>query len=468
MEKGHLHHGVDARAQPAFAGNFCRVDDIKTGVFLPEHRLHFLRQTRPHLIRAVRRVEQENTARFQALCHLIFVDKLQLVTADKIGLRYQIGRVDRPFADAQVGNRQPARFFGVIDKVTLGVPRRRVANNLDIVLGRRDAAIAAKPIEERFQFGVRRQGVFRQRQGEVSNIIINADGEARLRFIGAQLIKDGQDTLRAELFRRQSVAAANHARQGFALTAIKGFRQRGHHIEIERLCLRARLFGAIQHRHAAHALRQHRQKMRGAEGAIEPHFQHADFLAACQQLINHLFAGANRRAHQHDHPLRLRMAIVLKGFVVSTRGGGKIIHRLLNMVVNGVVPRVCRFTGLEIGVRVRRGAADHRVFRVERSRTMLVNLLLGHQRAQGVVRERHDLVYLVRSAKTIKEVNKWHAAFQRRDVGDKGKILCFLHATGAEQGTAGLAHRHHIGVVAKNRQRMGGNGSRGNVQHKGS
>ena len=191
MEKGHLHYSVDTRAQTTFAGNFRRVNDIKTGVFLPEHRLHFLRQTRPHLIRAVRRVEQENTARFQALCHLVFVDKLQLVTADKIGLRYQIGRVNRPFADAQVGNRQPARFFGVIDKVALRVPRRRVTNDLDIVLGRRDAAIAAKPIEERFQFGVRWQSVFRQRQGEVSNIIINADGEARLRLLGTQLIENG-------------------------------------------------------------------------------------------------------------------------------------------------------------------------------------------------------------------------------------------------------------------------------------
>ena len=153
---------------------------------------------------------------------------------------------------------------------------------------------------------------------------------------------------------------------------------------------------------------------------------------------------------------------------MATGGGGKIIHRLLNVVVNGVVPRVCRFAGLEIGVRVRRGTADNRVFRVEGTRTMLVNLLLGHQRAQGVVRERHDLVNLVRGAKTIKEVNKWHAAFQRRDMGDKGKILRFLHAAGAEQGAAGLTHRHHIGVVAKNRQRMGRDSSRGNVQHKGS
>jgi hypothetical protein len=80
------HDGVNTRGKTAFAGYFRRVDDEEAGSLLIQHRLYFLRQTRPDFVRAVRRVDQENTAGLKALGHLVFVDKLQLVTADKICL----------------------------------------------------------------------------------------------------------------------------------------------------------------------------------------------------------------------------------------------------------------------------------------------------------------------------------------------------------------------------------------------
>ena len=135
MEEGHLHHGVDTCRQATFAGNFGGVNHKEAGFFLVQHRLHFLRQPRPDFINAVRGVNQENTARFQALRHLIFIDKLQLVAADKICLRNKVSRANRVFADAQVGNGQPARFFGVIDEIALGIPRRRIADDFDVVFG---------------------------------------------------------------------------------------------------------------------------------------------------------------------------------------------------------------------------------------------------------------------------------------------------------------------------------------------
>ena len=102
MEKGHLHNGVDTRPQAAFTGDFCRVDDIKTRFFLIEGGLDFLWQTGPDFIGAVGRIKQENTAGLQTFRHLIFIDKLQLVTADKVGLRNQIRRTNRLLADAQM------------------------------------------------------------------------------------------------------------------------------------------------------------------------------------------------------------------------------------------------------------------------------------------------------------------------------------------------------------------------------
>ncbi len=143
MEKRHLHHRVDTRAQLAFAGDFLGVDDIEPCLFLVQYRLHILRQSIPHLFGAVRCVEQENAAGFQPLGHLVFIDKLQLVAADEIGFIHQIGGINRLFTDAQMGNRQATGLFGVIDKIALGVPRRGVTDNFDIVFGGRHAAIAA-------------------------------------------------------------------------------------------------------------------------------------------------------------------------------------------------------------------------------------------------------------------------------------------------------------------------------------
>ena len=64
MEKGHLHHGINARPEAAFAGDLCRVDHVKTRFFLIQGGLDFLGQAGPDLNGAVRRVEQENAARF--------------------------------------------------------------------------------------------------------------------------------------------------------------------------------------------------------------------------------------------------------------------------------------------------------------------------------------------------------------------------------------------------------------------
>ncbi|MNV52271.1 hypothetical protein D3C71_1443530 [compost metagenome] len=72
----------------------------------------------------------------------------------------------------------------------------------------------------------------------------------------------------------------------------------------------------------------------------------------------------------------------------------------------------------------------------------------------------------MRGAETIKKVNKRQAAVETGRLGNQRKILCFLDVAGAQHGAAGLAYGHHVGMVAKNRQRMGGDGARSNMQHK--
>ena len=206
--------------------------------------------------------------------------------------------------------------------------------------------------------------------------------------------------------------------------------------------------------------------MFSGERTIKPHFQHADLFAARQQFIHHFFTGADGRTHQHDHAFRLRMAIILERFVLPSGGGGERIHRLFNMVVNRVVPRVGRFARLEIGIRVCRGSANHRMFRIEGASTVRIDLSLWQKSEDRIVSQRNDFVDFVRCAEPIKEMNKRHAAFQRRDMRNQREVLCLLDAAGAQHGAARLTDRHHVGVIAKDGEGVSRDRTRGDMQHK--
>ncbi len=105
----------------------------------------------PDLRFAVGGVEQEDATRFQALRYPVLVDKLPLMAADKVRLFHQIGRLQRPLAHPQVRDGEATRLLGVVDEIALRIEVGVVAEDLDAVLGRRDGAVAAKAVEERFQ-----------------------------------------------------------------------------------------------------------------------------------------------------------------------------------------------------------------------------------------------------------------------------------------------------------------------------
>lgn len=50
---------------------------------------------------------------------------------------------------------------------------------------------------------------------------------------------------------------------------------------------------------------------------------------------------------------------------------------------------------------------------------------------------------------------------------NQGKVTGFLNAAGAQHRAAGLANGHHVRMIAKDRERVGGNGTRSDVQNEG-
>ncbi len=106
------------------------------------------------------------------------------------------------------------------------------------------------------------------------------------------------------------------------------------------------------------------------------------------------------------------------------------------------------------------------MFGIQGALAMFIDFILRQQAEKGIVRQRGDFVDFVRGAETIEEMYKWHPALQRSDMRNQRKILGFLDAAGAEHRAAGLAHGHDVRVIAKDRERVGCHGARGDVQHK--
>ena len=98
---------------------------------------------------------------------------------------------------------------------------------------------------------------------------------------------------------------------------------------------------------------------------------------------------------------------------------------------------------------------------------MGVDLRLRQQIQDSIVSQRDDFIDLMRGAEPIKEMNKRNPAFECGDMRNEGKVLSFLNAAGAQHGATGLPHGHDVGMIAKNRERVGGNGTCSNMQNEG-
>ena len=92
--------------------------------------------------------------------------------------------------------------------------------------------------------------------------------------------------------------------------------------------------------------------MFGGEGSVQPHFQHADFFAAVNQIAHGFIGGFHTGTHQHDDPFCIGRADIIEQVVFPPDDTGKFVHRFLNDVRGYQIVRVDRFPRLEedIGV----------------------------------------------------------------------------------------------------------------------
>ena len=71
----------------------------------------------------------------------------------------------------------------------------------------------------------------------------------------------------------------------------------------------------------------------------------------------------------------------------------------------------------------------------------------------------------MRGSETIKEMQERHPGFDGGQMGNASQVHDFLNRVGRQHGKSGLAGSHDVGMVPKNAQGMGGQGSGRNVEY---
>ena len=87
---------------------------------------------------------------------------------------------------------------------------------------------------------------------------------------------------------------------------------------------------------------------------------------------------------------------------------------------------------------------------------MFAHQVLGDECVQDGIGDQLDRVELVRGPKAVEEVDERQAGAQGSRMRDRGQVVRFLNRAGGQQRPACLAHRHHILVVAEDREPLGG------------
>ena len=129
-------------------------------------------------------VEQEESARFNVLNHLIFIKVSGVVASNEVSLLYVVGGLDWLVAESQVRNRYAAGFFGVILEVSLRFLVSVVADDLDGVLVCTDGTVSTKTPEFTSLCALRSNiRIFGSLNGKVCNIVKDGKSKFFLRLV---------------------------------------------------------------------------------------------------------------------------------------------------------------------------------------------------------------------------------------------------------------------------------------------
>ena len=206
------------------------------------------------------------------------------------------------------------RLLRIVNKIPLSVEIGFLAHDLDGVLVRAHRAVRAEAIEHAAHHALVRVGaeIFIPIQAGMAEVVVDADREMVFRLVLPQFIEHAPDHARREFLGRESIATAHHARHPGepARSAHKGLADRRHHILVERLPVRTRFLGPVQHGDAFRRGGNDLEQCVRCERAEQTHLHHAGFFAMMIEVVDHFIHRLGAGTHQHDHAIGIRRAVI--------------------------------------------------------------------------------------------------------------------------------------------------------------
>ena len=416
LEKGGLHHHVDARAEAGLGADGHGVDVVDLELLVRDGAQHVPGQVGFEVLGGVPGgVEHEGAAFLHAFEDIVDVHVARLVAGDVVGRIHEVRGLDGLFAEAQVRDGDAAGLLGVVGEVTLGVEVGVVADDLDRRLVRADGAVGAEAPELALHgaFGNRGQRAAHG-QGGAGHVVVDADDEVALGRGRGHVVVDRLGHAGAEFLGPEAVAAAHELGNRAA-----AFDERRAHVLVERIAEAAGLLGAVEHGdHLGRGGHDLEKRIRG-ERTEQAHLDQANLLALGVQVVDHFLDGFARGAHGHDDAVGVGRAHVVEELVGTAGQRADLVHHGRDDAGQYLIIGIGALAALEEDVRVLSGAAQVGVLGIHGLGAEGGDLLVIDQALDVLVVDDLDLLDLVRGAEAVEEVDEGHAAFDGREVGDE-------------------------------------------------
>ena len=199
------------------------------------------------------------------------------------------------------------------------------------------------------------------------------------------------------------------------------------HIQIQRLSVRSRFFGAVEDGNPFGSLGNGCKEVLRGERTVKVDSHHSHFLALCGKVVYGFAYGFGCRSHGDNYPVRVFRAVIVEQTVFAAGDFGNLVHVLLYYFRNGVIVGVAAFAVCEECVGIFGHAACHWMFRAECAVAEFGQCLLIHKRGEVLVVQTFYFLYFMRCAESVEEVEERHAGFDGCKVCHACQIHNFLY-----------------------------------------
>ncbi|MPM24338.1 hypothetical protein SDC9_70820 [bioreactor metagenome] len=274
-----------------------------------------------------------------------------------------------------------------------------------------------------------------------------------------QLLIHGEDAAGRGVLAAKAVPAANDL--GLAAGICKG----GDHVHIQGFALGAGLLGAVQHGDFLRRGGNGGQHFLGGEGTVQPHLQKPHLFAVGIEVVDNFLGHVADGAHGNDHAVRVGRAIVVEELIIGAQLLVDLDHVFFHHGGQRVIVLVAGLAVLEEDVAVLVRAAGGGALGVQRVLAERAHGVHVAHFLQVLVIPHGNLLHLMRGTEAVEEIHKGNAALDRGQMGHGAEVHNLLHVALAQQGEAAGPAGHHVGMVAEDVQRVGGNRSGGDMKH---